>query len=79
MDKLALEQLYENPFDDKRFMKLEDDDFNDEVNNLIEWCEDLDYEKYIGNWHSLATSAYSGAAQQKYDLSTINSNAQNLQ
>jgi hypothetical protein len=38
-------------------MKLDDNDFDDEVNNLIEWCEDLDYEKYVGNWHSLATSA----------------------
>lgn len=51
IDKNALEQLYENPFDDKKFMQLQDEDFDDEVNNLIEWCEDLDYEKYIGNWH----------------------------
>ncbi len=43
-------------------MQLDDEDFDDEVNNLIEWCEDLDYEKYIGNWHELATSAQSGAA-----------------
>jgi hypothetical protein len=40
------------------------------VNNLIEWCEDLDYEKYIDNWHDLATSAYSGAAQEKYNLTS---------
>jgi hypothetical protein len=49
-------------------MQLDDEDFDSEVNNLIEWCEDLDYEKYIGNWHQLATSAYSGAATEKYDL-----------
>jgi hypothetical protein len=24
---------------------------------LIEWCEDLDYDKYINNWHQLATSS----------------------
>ena len=59
-------------------MQLEDEDFNDEVNNLIEWCEDLDYEKYIGNWHELATSAYSGAAQEKYNL-TGGTAANNLQ
>ena len=56
-------------------MQLEDEDFDDEVNNLIEWCEDLDYEKYIGNWHELATSAQSGAAQEKYDLSALGSGA----
>ena len=27
------------------------------MNNLIEWCEDLDYEKYTENWHEIATSA----------------------
>jgi hypothetical protein len=78
IDKNTLEQLYENPFDDKRFLQLEDEEFDDEVNNLIEWCEDLDYEKYIGNWHQLATSAYSGAAQEKYNL-TGGSAANNLQ
>lgn len=67
--------MYENPFDDKKFMNLDDEDFEGEVNNLIEWCEDLDYEKYIGNWHQLATSAYAGAAQEKYDLSGLNSSA----
>ena len=51
VDKQQIESMYENPFDDKRFLKLHDADFEDEVNNLIEWCEDLDYEKYIGNWH----------------------------
>lgn len=56
-----MEQLYENPFDDQRFMALDELDFENEVNNLIEWCEDLDYEKYINNWHQLATSAYTGA------------------
>ena len=23
---------------------------------MIEWCEDLDYEKYTDNWHEIATS-----------------------
>lgn len=30
---------------------MQNDEFDDEVNNLIEWCEDLDYEKYTENWH----------------------------
>lgn len=33
------------------------DQFDGEVNNLIEWCEDLDFEKYQDNWFNLATSA----------------------
>ena len=36
---------------------MQDNEFDDEVNNLIEWCEDLDYEKYTENWHEIATSA----------------------
>lgn len=54
------EEQFENPFDDQKFYKLNDEQFEEEVNNLIEWCEDLDYDKYINNWHQLATSAYSG-------------------
>lgn len=52
-----LEKLYDNPFDDKVLEDLGDGDFDEEVNNLIEWCEDLDYEKYTANWHDVATSS----------------------
>ena len=62
-DLQALEQLYENPFDDEKLVNLGDGDFELEVNNLIEWCEDLDYEKYVQNWHVLATSANPNSAQ----------------
>ena len=24
---------------------------------MIEWCEDLDYDKYMNNWQAIATSA----------------------
>ena len=51
-----LEKLYDNPFDDQTLEEMKDDKFDDEVNNLIEWCEDLDYEKYTENWHEIATS-----------------------
>ena len=27
------------------------------MDGLIEWCEDLDYDKYMDNWQALATSA----------------------
>ena len=29
---------------------MPDGQFDSEVNNLIEWCEDLDFEKYQDNW-----------------------------
>ena len=53
---LELEKLYDNPFDDQGLEGMKDNDFEEEVNNLIEWCEDLDYEKYTDNWHTVATS-----------------------
>jgi len=37
---------------------MENEDFDKEVNNLIEWCEDLDFNKYTENWYGLATSAH---------------------
>ena len=52
-----LEKLYDNPFDDQNLPEMKDNDFEEEVNNLIEWCEDLDYEKYTSNWHEIATSS----------------------
>jgi hypothetical protein len=42
--------LYDNPFDDRKFVELGEKNFDDEVNNLIEWCEDLDYDRYCENW-----------------------------
>ena len=51
-----LEKLYDNPFDDQNLVEMQNEEFDDEVNNLIEWCEDLDYEKYTENWHQIATS-----------------------
>jgi hypothetical protein len=29
---------------------MDDYDFDREVDGLIEWCEDLDYDKYMDNW-----------------------------
>ena len=51
-----LEKLYDNPFDDQNLQDMKNENFDDEVNNLIEWCEDLDYEQYTKNWHEIATS-----------------------
>lgn len=35
---------------------MQDGEFDQEVDGLIEWCEDLDYEQYTKNWHEIATS-----------------------
>ena len=48
--------MYSNPFEEKRFLNYDDEEFDKEVNSLIEWCEDLDYDKYVANWSELATS-----------------------
>lgn len=52
-----MEALYQNPFDDKKFKMIDDAQFEQDVDGLIEWCEDLDYDKYMDNWNQIATSA----------------------
>lgn len=32
-----IEQMYSNPFDEKRFLKYDNNEFDKEVNSLIEW------------------------------------------
>ena len=54
---------------------MQNDEFDSEVNNLIEWCEDLDYEQYTKNWHEIATSnkpevPASTTHQQPYKISS---------
>ena len=51
-----IDNLYSNPFEEKRFEEYGNNEFDKEVNALIEWCEDLDYEQYTKNWHEIATS-----------------------
>lgn len=44
------------------------DQFDKEVNDLIEWSENLDYENYIRNWYVLSTSNASNFySQVKYE------------
>jgi hypothetical protein len=38
-------------------MYMDEMTFEQDVDGLIEWCEDLDYNKYIDNWNVIATSA----------------------
>lgn len=47
----------ETPFDSAAWLELEENSFEAQVNDLLEWSDSLDYEKYVSNWSKLATSA----------------------
>jgi hypothetical protein len=60
-----IDNLYSNPFEEKRFEEYGNNEFDKEVNALIEWCEDLDYDKYVTNWAELATSGKTDTKQDE--------------
>ena len=60
-----IEKMYSNPFDEQRFIEYDDSEFDKEVNSLIEWWEDLDYDKYVANWGELATSGQSDIKKEE--------------
>ncbi|KRX09150.1 hypothetical protein PPERSA_08866 [Pseudocohnilembus persalinus] len=45
-----------NPLKDDKFLELEEDDFDEQVNELIEWSDNLDYDSYVKDWFQLSTS-----------------------
>lgn len=63
--------MYENPFDAKKLLDLDDFEFEQEVDGLIEWCEDLDYDKYMDNWQQIATSAKHDAVPNDNSLHVV--------
>ncbi|CAK71127.1 unnamed protein product (macronuclear) [Paramecium tetraurelia] len=40
----------------KQYLEMDDDEFDKEVQNLIDWSENLDYDKYMTEWFQLSTS-----------------------
>jgi hypothetical protein len=69
-EKVPVEETNENfsnPFDENRFEDYDEETFGNEVNNLIEWIDDLDYDKYIDNWQQIATSTKNEMAAQNMD------------
>jgi len=38
--------------------------FKNEVNELIEWSDNLDFDSYTNYWKSMSTADYSGTAIQ---------------
>lgn len=57
MDVQEALKLVDNPFDQKEFEELDEDTFKKEVDDLIEWSKELDYDMYMQNWTELATSS----------------------
>lgn len=49
--------MVENPFDQKVFEELDEETFKEEVDELIEWSKELDYDLYMNNWQQIATSS----------------------
>ncbi|EGR30988.1 hypothetical protein IMG5_120040 [Ichthyophthirius multifiliis] len=50
-----------NPLKDQRYIDLNEDQFNNEVKDLIEWSKNLDFDEYIKDWFQLSTSNASEA------------------
>lgn len=46
-----------NPFSNPVLLEMQEGDFEAYVDDLLEWSEALDYDKYTENWTQIATSA----------------------
>jgi len=53
------EEEFENPLEQSKFLIMNDDQFEEEVKELIEWSEQLDFDSYLNEWNMIATSAKS--------------------
>ena len=45
-------------FKNIKFMNADDDEFEDEVKELVNWSEQLDFDKYVSNWYIQSTSNF---------------------
>ena len=45
-----------NPLKDPKFIDMDENEFDDHVKELIEWSDNLDYDKYVRDWFQLSTS-----------------------
>ena len=39
-----------NPLKDPKFIDMNENEFDDQVKDLIEWSENLDYDQYVRDW-----------------------------
>jgi hypothetical protein len=51
-----------NPFESTKLIDMEDDDFKKEVDDLIEWSDNLDFDSYTNHWKQLSTADTTGQA-----------------
>eukprot|EP01016_Furgasonia_blochmanni_P033424 TRINITY_DN3495_c0_g1_i2.p1 TRINITY_DN3495_c0_g1~~TRINITY_DN3495_c0_g1_i2.p1 ORF type:complete len:219 (-),score=49.07 TRINITY_DN3495_c0_g1_i2:168-764(-) len=49
----------DNPFESEDFLEYDEDKFDDEAKKLIEWSENLDFDKYQSDWLMMSTSSRS--------------------
>lgn len=47
----------DNPFNDEKLLEMDPNQFEEHVNDLIEWSETLDYDKYVLEWNLIGTTA----------------------
>ena len=53
------DENFENPLEQSKFLEMDDQQFDNEVKELIEWSEQLDFDSYLNEWNMIATSAKS--------------------
>jgi hypothetical protein len=46
----------DNPFNDTQLVEMSEEEFEAHVNDLIEWSETLDYDKYVMEWYAMGTT-----------------------
>jgi hypothetical protein len=49
-------QQHPNPFEETKLIDMEDKEFDDEVKDLLEWSDNLDFDKFYREWTKLSTS-----------------------
>jgi len=66
-----------NPFESTKLIDMEEDDFKKEVDDLIEWSDNLDFDQYTNYWKSLSTAdatgkplRYNGKSYASADIQT---------
>jgi len=59
-------QGQKNPFENPALIDVDEDEFAKEVDDLIEWSDNLDFDKYNSYWKNISTSNIKGQPLQLY-------------
>jgi len=60
-----------NPFENTKFIDLDEDEFTEEVNELIEWSDNLDFDKYTDFWKQLSAADPSGQSNGRSRMTNV--------